>query len=150
MEGLQETSQPRTNIPLCDDSDSVCTHPRLQLHKILYFLQDRQEENLPEVTLSFGSLRQINRLKVITIYSRSESGQKRLDSAWVHHDSDPLSHGLWRKVASELGPDGASISVGSGDLAPDNSHLRLVGAPGNAGLVLGLVHVGAPLANVPP
>ena len=35
-------------------------------------------------------------------------------------------------------------------LAPDNSHLRLVGAPGDAGLVLGLVHVGAPLANVPP
>ena len=40
--------------------------------------------------------------------------------------------------------------MGSGHLAPDNSHLRLVGAPGNAGLVLGLVHVGTPLANVPP
>lgn len=40
--------------------------------------------------------------------------------------------------------------MGSGHLAPDNPHLRLVGAPGHAGLVLGLVHVGASLADVPP
>merc|ERR1719403_396320 len=75
---------------------------------------------------------------------------KRLDSAWVHHDSDPLSHGLRRKVASKLSSHRAGISVSSGHLAPDNPHLGLVGAPGDAGLVLGLVHVGAPLADVPP
>ena len=46
-----------------------------------------------------------------------------------------------------IGPPSPGSST---HLAPDNSHLRLVGAPGDAGLVLGLVHVGAPLANVPP
>merc|ERR1719242_1604318 len=40
--------------------------------------------------------------------------------------------------------------MGSGHLAPDDSHLRLGLAVGDTGLVLGLVHVGAPLANVPP
>ena len=35
-------------------------------------------------------------------------------------------------------------------LSPDDSHLRLVRAAGDAGLVLGLVHVGASLADVPP
>ena len=39
--------------------------------------------------------------------------------------------------------------MGSGHLAPDDSHLRLGVAVGDTGLVLGLVDVGAPLANVP-
>ena len=36
------------------------------------------------------------------------------------------------------------------DLPPDDPHGGLGVAPGHAGLVLGLVHVGAPLADVPP
>ena len=35
-------------------------------------------------------------------------------------------------------------------LPPDDPHGGLGVAPGHAGLVLGLVHVGAPLADVPP
>ena len=51
LERLQETTQPRTAVYLCDDSHGVHPHTRLQLHEILNILQDRQEENLPKATL---------------------------------------------------------------------------------------------------
>ena len=51
LERLQETSPPRTAVYLCDDSDGVRPHTRLQLHEILNILQDRQEENLPYAPL---------------------------------------------------------------------------------------------------
>ena len=38
---------------------------------------------------------------------------------------------------------------GHSHLSPDDSHLRLGVTVGDTGLVLGLVDVGAPLANVP-
>merc|ERR1719382_47026 len=76
-------------------------------------------------------------------------GRLNLDLAWVHHDSDPLSHGLGRKVASELGAHGTSVSMRTGHLAPNTPHVRLLSLSGNGGLVLSLVDVGAPLANIP-
>merc|ERR1719320_245880 len=72
-----------------------------------------------------------------------------LNPAGVQHDPDPLAHGLGRQVPGKLGTDRSSIAMGSGDLPPDTPHLRLGVRPGNRGLVLGLVHVSASLANVP-
>ena len=51
LERLQETTQPRIAVDLCDDSDGVHPHTGLQLHEILNILQDHQEENLPKATL---------------------------------------------------------------------------------------------------
>merc|ERR1719320_2078870 len=81
---------------------------------------------------------------------RKDMGKIRLDLAGVHHDPDPLSHGLGGKVARELGTHGASVAMRAGHLAPDAPQVGLLSLAGNGGLVLGLVHVGAPLANIPP
>merc|ERR1719410_2719454 len=86
---------------------------------------------------------------MITFIS-SRGRSDNLDSAGVHHDPDPLAHGLGRQVPGELGADGAGVTVSPGHLAPDHPHLRLGVGVGYTGLVLGLVHVGAPLADVPP
>jgi len=84
-------------------------------------------------------------------WNQAKTGQeqKNLDSAWVHHDSDSLSHGLRRKISGKLCSNWSSISMCSGDLSPDNPHLGLGVTVWNTGLVLGLVHVGTSLANVP-
>ena len=67
-----------------------------------------------------------------------EQTDDALDSRRVHHDTDAFAHGLRRQVLGELGPDGSGVAVGSGDLAPDDTEVRLLRLVGNWGLVLGL------------
>merc|ERR1711897_100022 len=73
-----------------------------------------------------------------------------LDLAGVHHDPDPLSHGLGRQVASKLGAHRPGITVGTGHLAPEAPHSGLLSLSRDGGLVLGLVDIGAPLTHIPP
>merc|ERR1719422_554585 len=82
-------------------------------------------------------------------WTQSTEVQSDLNPAGAQHDPDPLAHGLGRQIPGKLGTDRSSIAMGSGDLPPDTPHLRLGVRPGNRGLVLGLVHVSASLANVP-
>ena len=55
-----------------------------------------------------------------------EQKDDALNSRRVHHDTDTSAHGLRRQVLGELGPDGSSVAVGSGDLAPDDAEVRLL------------------------
>ena len=61
-----------------------------------------------------------------------------LDPGGVEHDPHASAHGLGRKVLGELGADGAGVSVGAGDLAPDDPHVGLLGLVGDGSLLLGL------------
>ena len=86
------------------------------------------------------------------IQSRGDHTQQEmlLDIAGVHHDSDPLTHGLGRQIPPELCSHRSSVAVSPGHLPPDHSQPGLGVAPGHTGLVLTLVHIGTPLTNIPP
>lgn len=46
-----------------------------------------------------------------------------LDVGWVQHDSNRSTEGLWWQVLLEVGSDNTVVTVGSGNLTPDNSDL---------------------------
>merc|ERR1719401_1638063 len=66
------------------------------------------------------------------------------DAARVHHHADWRAEGLGRDVLVPLGTHDARVTVGATDLAPDDTELGVLH------LLLGLVHVSNPLAEVPP
>jgi len=67
----------------------------------------------------------------------------------VKHDSDPLADSLGGKVLGELGSDGTAATVSARHFAPDDPKLvGFVVRSGNASRLLGLVDVGALLAEV--
>ena len=61
-----------------------------------------------------------------------------LDPGGVEHNPHASAHGLGREVLGELSANGAGVSVGAGDLAPDDPHVGLLGLVGDGGLLLGL------------
>ncbi|QBM90984.1 hypothetical protein METSCH_G00240 [Metschnikowia aff. pulcherrima] len=65
-----------------------------------------------------------------------------LDVGWVQHDSDGSTERLRRQVLLEVGSHDTVVAVGSGDLAPDDSHL------GASDLSLTSVDVGNSLTKV--
>lgn len=65
-----------------------------------------------------------------------------LDVGWVQHDSDRSTEGLWWQVLSEVGSDNTVVTVGSGDLTPDDSDL------GTSDLLVASVDVGNLLTQV--
>lgn len=65
-----------------------------------------------------------------------------LDVRWVQHHSDGSTEGLWRQVLLEVGSDNTVVTVGFGDLTPDDSDL------GTSDLLGSSVHVGDSLTKV--
>lgn len=68
--------------------------------------------------------------------------QLSLDVGWVQHDSHRGTEGLGRQVSLEVGSDNTVVTVGSGDLTPDDSDL------GTSDFLLGSVDVGNSLTQV--
>lgn len=65
-----------------------------------------------------------------------------LDVGWVQHDSHGSTEGLWRQVLLEVGSDNTVVTVGSGDLTPDDSDL------GTSDFLVASVNVGNLLTQV--
>jgi hypothetical protein len=72
-----------------------------------------------------------------------------LNSGRVEHDTDSVAHPRGVQVLVELSADTTTATVVPGDLAPDDALLGLDISAGDLLLyLLGVVHKGAPLANI--
>lgn len=65
-----------------------------------------------------------------------------LDVRWVQHDSNRSTESLWWQVLLEVGSNDTVVTVGSGNLTPDNSDL------GTSDLLGSSVYVGDSLTQV--